>query len=144
LEYLNHDPHGGVEVKGETTMSYIPMTCPVCDTEFRAERNEDGDPEIPDSIHCADPACSIWLCPGECQEHFSWQCTGCGGRFCHLHTPTPVGGDRFCAVCELETIDVETGCTPAEMAGPRNQRPAAERARAQLTPAGSRRLARPC
>jgi ribosomal protein L32 len=70
-------------------------TCITCSTVYR-DRDEDGAPEIPGQ-RCASPDCPVWICDGECSEHFSFVCE-CGGRFCPEHR-VELYGMSLCLSC---------------------------------------------
>jgi hypothetical protein len=96
-------------------LSIDEAVCPVCDSVFTGDPNEEGIPEIPDQQKCAAPDCQIFLCPKLCREHLSFVCDGCGQRFCYLHAVYTDGGERFCRDCFLGLPDQETGRTRKEM-----------------------------
>jgi hypothetical protein len=96
-------------------------TCTHCDTTFRnVDRNEDGSPAI-ESTRCAHPGCEIYLCRARC-EHLSFQCDGCGKRFCESHGLN-FGGATFCIACAAEGLELEPECecsqTDADLFDPR-------------------------
>ena len=114
-------------------MQYAATTahCPVCDSVFYGcDQDEDGYPYF-ETTRCADPTCEVRLCGATCQE-LSFQCDGCGHRFCLAHLVLiPDGTDRplkCCAICaagvELVPEPVvrryamlaEAGCTLEEAA----------------------------
>ena len=89
----------------------IEAVCPVCDSVFTGDRNEEGAAEIPGQQRCAVEDCDTFLCPGRCMDHFSFVCAGCGQRFCYLHMQVIEGKDRFCAGCWNEA----EACPPIPM-----------------------------
>ena len=101
-------------------MQYAATTahCPVCDSVFYGcDQDEDGYPYF-ETTRCADPTCEVRLCGATCQE-LSFQCDGCGHRFCDAHQIFQLDTDRFCATCFLEAryaMLAEAGCTLEEAA----------------------------
>ncbi len=93
-------------------------TCPHCDSRFeQCDRSEDGEPEVPEAVACAEPGCPVYLCPSTCQE-LSYECTGCRKRFCESHEPFKLDDDPYCTNCILEMRRVmmtEAGCTLEEV-----------------------------
>lgn len=81
-----------------------PVTCTNCDSHFMGERNEDGQPEIPDAIKCAVEWCEVYLCPAGCR-HLSFVCSGCGHRVCNLHPTLRLSGEIFCVTCMPEVLE---------------------------------------
>ena len=80
-------------------------TCPTCWSRYTVDRDEDGYPgEVPGD-YCADVECGKKLCP-TCLEHFSFQCDGCGERYCDEHKRLVEDGtDRplqVCGACAVE------------------------------------------
>jgi hypothetical protein len=77
-------------------------TCKHCDTTFYGvDRSEDGEPEVPESTRCAEPGCEVYLCAAAC-EHFSFECGGCGQRFCDAHKIQVAAGLDCCPACAAE------------------------------------------
>jgi hypothetical protein len=80
-------------------------TCTNCDSILRnVDRNEDGSPAI-ECVRCAHPGCEIYLCKAGCQ-HLSFECHGCGQRFCEGHGLN-FGGYRMCITCAAEGLALE-------------------------------------
>jgi hypothetical protein len=76
--------------------------CPNCDTQFTGcDRDEDGVPEVPDTVKCAVPECEVYLCQAGC-EHLSFLCSACNRRFCYAHTRIQIAGDSFCGDCNAD------------------------------------------
>jgi hypothetical protein len=91
----------------------VPMnaTCPNCSTLWHGvDRNEDGIPESPDTVKCADEDCEAWLCP-VCREHFAFECDACGHWFCNRHMVITKDGLKLCGPCHLDipVLDYEDG-----------------------------------
>ena len=84
-------------------------TCTNCDSTFRnVDRNEDGSPAI-EATRCAHPACETYLCKAGC-EHLSFDCEGCGKRFCADHKLT-MDGLSYCLACMVSDVyDQEPDC----------------------------------
>lgn len=78
-------------------------TCPHCDSAFLCDRNEDGQPEIPNTLKCADQDCQVRLCPAGC-EHLSFVCAACDRRFCDRRARAQCSGNVFCGGCWLEVV----------------------------------------
>lgn len=77
--------------------------CPNCNSTFTCDRNEDGQPEIPDVQKCAVEWCEVYLCPKDCQ-HLSFVCFGCGQRVCQMHPSLQMSGEIYCIMCMPDIV----------------------------------------
>jgi hypothetical protein len=96
---------------GDTHNSHMDAICSTCATMFRGvDRNEDGAPEIPDTVKCASEDCEAWLCP-VCREHFAFECDACGHWFCNQHMIVTIDRLKLCGPCHLDipVLDYEDG-----------------------------------
>jgi hypothetical protein len=84
-------------------------TCTTCDTTFHhVDRNEDGSPAI-ENTRCSQPGCEIYLCRAGC-EHLSFNCEGCGRRFCSTHK-IMIDEMALCLGCAIRVVeDQEPEC----------------------------------
>ena len=86
-------------------------TCRTCETVFEnADRNEDGAPEVPDTVKCSDPDCEVYLCP-VCPEHGAFECDLCYHQYCQRHMLVTIGREKLCGFCHLNlpVLDYEDG-----------------------------------
>jgi hypothetical protein len=91
-------------------------TCTNCESTFNnVDRDEDVSPAI-ESTRCSQPECEVYLCGAGCRE-LSFQCEGCGRRFCGEHK-LAFDGFPFCLVCAIADVEnQEPGCECRQMDG---------------------------
>lgn len=99
VDPMRTGPHGLGTVEPEAKEDSMITTCRQCGSHYEVDRGEDGYPDAVPGENCADPECGGRLCPF-CLDHFSFECDGCGHRFCDEHkTEVPDGTDRPLRLC---------------------------------------------
>ena len=77
--------------------------CTHCESTFEnVPSNEDGSAAIEDRC-CARPECEVYLCRAG-GEHLSFECEGCGQRFCTDHKIN-LDGLLYCLECVVDLVE---------------------------------------